>query len=186
MGGDFNCRHRSWDPRGPASNVHADRLESAASRLGLSCGMPVVVGPTHFPYNPLLKPTVINLVYIPEELLLRVHHSIHLDIRGSSDHAPLLTELPTPGFEVNRFKSYLKPDMPEYTSWMDSVRHGSGKPGGYMDTGPTGTDTDDHFCQLHHICTHIHQTRTRHCGFGLERHQEQTWELNQTFTSPNS
>ena len=24
MGGDFNCRHHSWDPRGPVSNVHAD------------------------------------------------------------------------------------------------------------------------------------------------------------------
>jgi len=80
-----------------------------------------VEGPTHFPYNPLLKPTVIDLVYVPEELSLRVHHSIHPDIRGSSDHAPLLTELPMPGFEVNKFKSYLKPDTPEYSSWMKDV-----------------------------------------------------------------
>jgi len=80
-----------------------------------------VEGPTHFPYNPLLKPTVIDLVYIPEELSLRVNHSIHPDIRGLSDHAPLLTELPMPGFEVNKYKCYLKPDTPEYTSWMEDV-----------------------------------------------------------------
>jgi len=121
MGGDFNCRHRSWDPRGPVSNVHADRLEAAASRLGLARGTPVVEGPTHFPYNPLLEPTVIDLVYVPEELSLRVHHSIRPDIGGSSDHAPLLTELLTPGFEVNKFKSYLKLDTPEYSSWMKDV-----------------------------------------------------------------
>jgi len=24
MGGDFNCRHCSWDPRGPVTNVHVD------------------------------------------------------------------------------------------------------------------------------------------------------------------
>jgi len=35
MGGDFNCRHWSWDPRGLATNVHADQLELAATRLGL-------------------------------------------------------------------------------------------------------------------------------------------------------
>jgi len=78
-------------------------------------------GPTHFPYNHLLKPTVIDLVYIPEELLLRVNHSIHPDIRESSDHAPLLTELPMPDFEVTKYKCYLKPDTPEYTSWMEEV-----------------------------------------------------------------
>jgi len=48
--------------------------------------------PTHFLYNPLFEPTVIDLVYILEELSLRVHHHIRLDIRGMSDHALLLSE----------------------------------------------------------------------------------------------
>jgi len=78
-------------------------------------------GPTHFPYNPLFKPTVIDLVFIPEELSLRVCHHICPDIRGTSDHTPLLSELPTPGFEVNKWKKYLKPDTPEYMSWMKDV-----------------------------------------------------------------
>ena len=121
MGGDFNCRHHSWDPQGPVPNVHADQLESAATHLRLTQGTPVEEGPTHFPYNPLLEPTVINLVYIPEELSLKVNHSICPDIRGSSDHAPLLMELPTLDFEVTKYKCYLKPDTPEYTSWMKDV-----------------------------------------------------------------
>ena len=103
------------------TNVHADQLESAATCLGLVHGTPVEEGPTHFPYNPLLKPTVINLVYVPEELSLRVRHHICPDIRGSSDHAPLLSELPTPDFEVMKYKCYLKPNTPEYTSWMKDV-----------------------------------------------------------------
>jgi len=78
-------------------------------------------GPTHFPYNPLFKPTVINLVYIPEELLLRAHHHIHPDIRGMSDHAPLLSKLPTPDFKLMKYKSYIKPDTPAYTSWIKDV-----------------------------------------------------------------
>jgi len=121
MGGDFNCRHRSWDPQGLVSNIHADCLELATARLSLARGLPVEEGPTHFPYNPLLKPMVINLVYIPEELSLRVKHYICPDIRGSSDHAPLLSVLPTPDFELTRYKCYLKPDTPAYMAWMKDV-----------------------------------------------------------------
>jgi len=121
MGGDFNCRHHSWDPWGPVTNMHADRLESAATCIGLVRGTLVEEGPTHFPYNPLLEPTVIDLVYVPEELSLRVRHHICPDIRGMSDHAPLLSELPTPDFEVTKYKCYLKPDTPEYMSWMKDV-----------------------------------------------------------------
>ena len=78
-------------------------------------------GPTHFPYNPLLEPTVIDLVYIPEELSLRVHHHICPDIRGMSDHALLLSKLPTLDFELTKYKCYIKPDTPEHTSWVKDV-----------------------------------------------------------------
>ena len=89
--------------------------------LGLTRGTPVVGGPTHFPYNTQLEPMVIDLVYIPTELSLRVRHHIHLDIWGMSDHAPLLSELPTLNFELTKFKCYLKLGTPEYTSWMEEV-----------------------------------------------------------------
>ena len=39
----------------------------------------------------------------------------------TSDHAPLLSELPTPDFEVMKYKCYLKPDTLVYTSWMKDV-----------------------------------------------------------------
>ena len=32
-----------------------------------------------------------------------------------------MSELPTPDFEVTKYKCYLKPDTPEYMSWMKDV-----------------------------------------------------------------
>ena len=92
-----------------------------ATCLGLTRGTPKVAGPTHFPYNVQLEPTVIDLVYVLMELSLRVMHQIHPEIRGTSDHAPLLSKFPTPNFEVTKYKCYLKPDTPEYISWMKDV-----------------------------------------------------------------
>ena len=89
--------------------------------LRLTHGMLEEEGLTHFLYNPLLEPTVINLVYILEELSLRVHHRIRPDIRGTSDHTPLLSELPTLDFEFTKYKCYIKPDTLEYTSWIKDV-----------------------------------------------------------------
>ena len=83
--------------------------------------MPVVEGPTHFLYNTQLKPTVIDLVFILTEFSLRVRHHICPDIRGMSDHTPLLSELPILDFEVTKYKCYLKLDTLEYTSWMKEV-----------------------------------------------------------------
>jgi len=121
MGGNFNCRHQSWDPQRLVTNVHTDRLEVAATCLGLSRSTLEEEGPTHFPYNTQLEPTVIDLVYIPMELSLQVEHCICPDIRGMSDHAPLLSELPILDFEVTKYKCHLKLDTPEYTSWMKKV-----------------------------------------------------------------
>ena len=46
-----------------------------------------------------------------------------------------------------------------------SDRHGYGIPGGYTDTGTTGTDTDSPFGTRGCTRTRIHGTHTRHGGF---------------------
>jgi hypothetical protein len=63
MCGDFNIRHASWDPNGPEVCVHADRLMAVCDALGLTLSSPVEEGPTHFPYNEGLTPTVIDLIF---------------------------------------------------------------------------------------------------------------------------
>jgi len=64
---------------------------------------------------------VIDLLFIPTELSLWICHQIQPDIRGISDHTPLLFELLTLDFEVTKFKLYLKPGTLKYTSWMKEV-----------------------------------------------------------------
>ena len=76
MCGDFNVRSSRWDPGGPENNIYADRLEAIAERVGLSLSSPEVVGPTHFPYNGELRPTVIDLMFVPDEETLVLQHTI--------------------------------------------------------------------------------------------------------------
>jgi hypothetical protein len=68
--------------------------------LGLTLSSPVEEGPTHFPYNEDLTPTVIDLMFVPAEVSLTTEHEIHPDMRGTSDHAPLMVTLPGPDSEV--------------------------------------------------------------------------------------
>jgi Endonuclease-reverse transcriptase len=97
MGGDFNVRHKSWDLNYLLeSNIHAECLMAAADCLGLGRCLRVVPGPTHFPFNQFLSPTVIDLLFICEELSIRVSHQILPDARVPSDHAPLVVNVPDP------------------------------------------------------------------------------------------
>jgi hypothetical protein len=78
MCGDFNIRHASWDPNGPEVCVHADRLMAVCDALGLTLSSPVEEGPTHFPYNEDLTPTVIDLMFVPAEVSLTTEHEFTL------------------------------------------------------------------------------------------------------------
>jgi endonuclease/exonuclease/phosphatase family metal-dependent hydrolase len=100
MCGDFNIRHASWDPNGPEVCVHVDRLMAVCDALRLTLSSPVEEGPTHFPFNEALTPTVIDLMFVPAEGSLTTEHEIHPDLRGTSDHAPLMVTLPGLDSEV--------------------------------------------------------------------------------------
>jgi hypothetical protein len=80
--------------------VHADHLMAVCDALGLTLSSPVEEGPTHFPYNEDLTPTVIDLMFVPAEVSLTTEHEIHPDLRGTSDYAPLTVTLPGPDSEV--------------------------------------------------------------------------------------
>jgi hypothetical protein len=75
-------------------------LRCVCDTLRLTLSSPVEEGPTHFPYNKDLTPTVIDLMFVPAEVSLTTEHEIHPDLRGTSDHAPLTVTLPGPDSEV--------------------------------------------------------------------------------------
>jgi hypothetical protein len=94
MCGDFNVLHRDWDPNGPETNVHAEHLVAVADAAGLARSLPIMPGPTHFPYNTDLTPTVIDLMFVSGEVAVAIQHKIHPEDCGSSDHAPLVVVVP--------------------------------------------------------------------------------------------
>ena len=121
MCGDFNIRHAAWDPTGPEVCVHADRLMAVCDALGLTLSSPVEEGPTHFPFNEDLTPTVIDLMFMPVEVSLTTEHEIHPDLRGTSDHAPLTVSLPGPDSEVPVTRWSIKVGSDEETAYKGEV-----------------------------------------------------------------
>jgi hypothetical protein len=75
---DFNG-HRSWDPDGPVTSVHASQLLTVAEGCGLALGRPEEAGPTHFPVQGNFNPTVINLMFVPMALSLTMEYEIHVE-----------------------------------------------------------------------------------------------------------
>src|SRR6202035_617759 len=121
MCGDFNVRSARWDPLGPAVNIYADRLEAIAERMGLSLSTPEEAGPTHFPYAEQLRPTVIDLMFIPEEETLVTHHSIIPEERGTLDHAPLVITLQAPRSQVPATRWDIRKGSDEEASFLEDV-----------------------------------------------------------------
>ena len=122
MCGDFNVRHRSWDPTGPSSNTYADRLVEAAGMVGLARCLPEVKGPTHFPYDSDLTPTVIDLMFVRTEEVVTFRHRILARDRGPSDHAPLVISIPAPGMAVPASKWAIKSGSDEEGDFLAQVQ----------------------------------------------------------------
>src|SRR5882757_3837649 len=118
---DFNIRHASWDPLGPEVCVHADRLIAVADALDLTLSTPVEEGPTHFPFNEDLTPTVIDLMFVPFMISLTTEHEILSEMRGTSDHAPLVVTLPGPDSEVPVTRWTIVPGSDEESAYRGDV-----------------------------------------------------------------
>ncbi|KAF9439496.1 hypothetical protein P691DRAFT_635281, partial [Macrolepiota fuliginosa MF-IS2] len=86
MGGDFNTQLTDWDP-GAATRPHSAKLLlELASDLGLDLGIPLVLGLTHFPFNGVDHPSVIDLMFVPTREGHALRPNIDLSLRGTSDH----------------------------------------------------------------------------------------------------
>ncbi|KAF5386626.1 hypothetical protein D9615_001761 [Tricholomella constricta] len=100
MAGDFNCHSSVWDPRHEGNNHVATSLIDAASDLGVEVSVQPVRTPTHFPHARGLVPSVIDLMFLPQDRLVGLTHEVRTDWIGPSDHAPLCVTLPIRATEV--------------------------------------------------------------------------------------
>ena len=119
---DFNVQHCAWDPAGPRVNVNADHLIEVAGMVSLARCLPEVPGPTHFPYDVNLAPTVIDLLFVHMEEVVTLHHRILTEERGPSDHAPLVISFLAPGMAVPATKWSIKPGSDEEGDFLTEVQ----------------------------------------------------------------
>ncbi|PPR03570.1 hypothetical protein CVT26_006106, partial [Gymnopilus dilepis] len=94
MGGDFNCHSSVWDGNVPHHRTTAISLLDSAASLGLDLALPLDPGPTHYPHDRRLRPSVIDLVFVHPGAALSSNVRRLTDLRGPSDHVPLGTLVP--------------------------------------------------------------------------------------------
>ncbi|PPR06539.1 hypothetical protein CVT26_000511, partial [Gymnopilus dilepis] len=70
MGGDFNCHSSVWDGNVPHHRTTPISLLHAAASLGLDLALPFNPGPTHYPHDERLRPSVIDLIFVHPQAAL--------------------------------------------------------------------------------------------------------------------
>jgi hypothetical protein len=78
-------------------------------------------GPTHFPYNTNLSPTVIDLMFVANYVAVATSHEICLEDCGSSDHAPLVVVVPGSSLLVPVTKWSITPGSDEEPAYRGQV-----------------------------------------------------------------
>ncbi|KAF5376109.1 hypothetical protein D9615_007779 [Tricholomella constricta] len=121
MAGDFNCHSSVWDSRHEGNNHVATSLIDAASDLGVEVSVQPVRTPTHFPHARGLVPSVIDLMFLPQDRLVGLTHEVRTDWIGPSDHAPLCVTLPIRATEVASERLAMPKGSEEESSFLQAL-----------------------------------------------------------------
>ncbi|KAF5385874.1 hypothetical protein D9615_002451 [Tricholomella constricta] len=120
MAGDFTCHSSVWDPRHEGNNHVATSLIDAASDLGVDVSVQPVRTPTHFPHARGLVPSVIDLMFLPQDRLVGLTHEVRTDWIAS-DHAPLCVTLPIRATEVASERLAMPKGSEEESSFLQAL-----------------------------------------------------------------
>jgi len=94
MTGDFNIRDSLWDPSFPFHSLISNDLIMIADSFDLALSSPTNPGPTRFSDTVGESNSVIDLMFLRYGSAELDNHSILPDSRLSSDHVPLLIDIP--------------------------------------------------------------------------------------------
>jgi hypothetical protein len=122
MCGDFNCRSRIWDILFPHNSYYANLLVEVTSCLGLNLASTPGV-PTHFPFNRALNSSTIDLMFSLDNFpspIVSVLPEEHL----SSDHAPMMADLPLFSPEQVLHRKTLPKDSDKEATFLHDVSEG--------------------------------------------------------------
>ncbi|KDR80491.1 hypothetical protein GALMADRAFT_136966 [Galerina marginata CBS 339.88] len=94
MGGDFNCHSSEWDPDCRSHGTTAISLLDTAATLGLELAIAQNSGPTFISHNPDLRPSVIDLVFVPPAQAVSLTTCLEPELKMQSDHVPISPFVP--------------------------------------------------------------------------------------------
>ena len=121
MTGDFNIRDSLWDLTFPFHSSISDDLIMIADSFDLSLLMPTSPGPTRFSDTIGESNSVIDLMFLRHGSIELDNHSILPDCRLSSDHAPLIIDIPIVDEFIPTSKFAILPNSKRETNFIKDV-----------------------------------------------------------------
>jgi len=121
MTGDFNIRDSLWDPSFPFHSLISDDLIMIADSFNLALSSPTNPGPTRFSDTVGKSNSVIDLMFLQYRSVELDNHSILPDSCLSSDHVPLLIDIPIFNEIIHMSKLTIYPKSEQETKFIKDV-----------------------------------------------------------------
>ena len=121
MIGDFNIRDSIWDPSYPHHSSSSDDLMIIADFFNLELLFPTNHVPTRYLDSDIGSNSVIDLMFLWSESTEINHHSIHLDLWLSSDHASLSVTIAIKKESIDSFKFSIAKNSEEEKSFIKDI-----------------------------------------------------------------
>ena len=121
MMGDFNIRDSFWDPSFPFHSSISDDLIMIADLFDLALSTPTNPGSTRFSDTAGESNLVIDLMFLQSGSIELDRHTILLESRLSSDHAPLSIDIPICDEVIQSSKLVISPDSDQEKEFIKDV-----------------------------------------------------------------
>ena len=121
MTSDFNIRDSLWDHSFPFHSSSSDNLIIIADSFDLALSLPTNPGPTRFSDTTGESNSVIDLMFLHNGSSELDHHTILLESQLSSDHAPLVINIPITEEIIQSSKLTLAPKSEQETAFVQDV-----------------------------------------------------------------
>ena len=121
MMGDFNIRDSFWDPSFPFHSSISDDLIMIADSFDLALSTPTNPGPTRLSDTVGESNSVIDLMFLQSGSIELDCHTILLESRLSSDHAPLSIDIPICDKVIQLSKLVITPESDQEKEFIKDV-----------------------------------------------------------------
>ena len=171
MTGDFNIRDSLWDLSFPYHSSISDDLMIIADFLNLTLSTPTNPSPTRFLDMADESNSVIDLMFLHYGSSKLNHHSICPDRCLSSDHAPLIINIPIDNEFINSSKLLIAPNSEQEIAFIKDLITVSEN--AEMNNIANKDNLED---IINHIGTSINQAWTKNTKWSrISRHSKQWW-----------